>query len=267
MEMTWAAWVKQAGGGNVYFLLNKLAQPDPVAQFYAADWVEEAYPVYAGTSLSHLREQSPWLIKVKWQMLDDLAKTLDTEPFTDLSWGWAYHSTETYEDQIAHWQRQQIVMFEGEKRVFRLFDGRIAGALIPSFTPADWSYLLMPLSDCFITSRPENSYFLRPPEAEKKVNVYPYKLGEHIALAWKNSAQFRVNTVDNFYIQFWEEYPGLAQALEEPEGNLVRLINQCMDYYQAERVDIGYLTNDLFIRYLEQNNLINNRQDTEYAIS
>lgn len=69
MATTWRTWIKQAGGGNTYFLLNKLAQPDPVVQFYAADWVEESYPLYAGTSLSHLREQGPWLVN---QYLFDL---------------------------------------------------------------------------------------------------------------------------------------------------------------------------------------------------
>lgn len=263
MATTWRTWIKQAGGGNTYFLLNKLAQPDPVVQFYAADWVEESYPLYAGTSLSHLREQGPWLVKVKWQNLNNMAEALDTHLFPGS--GWAYHSTETYEDQIIHWQRQHFVIFQGEERIFRLFDDRVAGALIPAFTPADWSYLLMPVSNCFIPSLPENNHVLRPPEAEKKINAYPYKLGEHIALAWKNSAQFRVTTVDNFYIQFWEEHSEQALMLDEPEGKLVRLINQCMDHYQTEFVDITYLTNDMFIRYLKQNSLIENKQDAEHG--
>lgn len=266
MAMTWREWVTRTSGGTVWFLLNKLAQPDPVAQFYAADWVEDAYPLYAGTPLSHLREQGPWLIKVKWQNLGSLAKTLDTGPFSGPGWGWAYHSAGAYDDQIMHWQRQHLVIFQGEERIFRLFDNRIAGALIPAFTFTDWSYLLMPVSDCLIPSLAENNYVCRPPEAEKKINLYPHKLGEHLAVAWKNSVQFRVNTVDNFYIQFWETHTDLAVTLEDPEGKLVRLINQCMDYYQADLVDIEYLTNDLFIRYLKQNNLIGNGQDAEYAI-
>ncbi|MET4862711.1 DUF4123 domain-containing protein [Morganella morganii] len=263
-ETTWCEWIKQAAGDNTYFLLNKLAQPDPVVQFYAADWVEESYPLYAGTPLSHLKEQGPWLIKAKRKNFGNLAKALDADLFEDLSWGWAYHSTESYEDQIAHWQRQHIVLCQREESVLRLFDNRIAGALIPAFTPADWSYLLMPLNDCFITYQSGNRCFVRPSGAEKKINVSPYKLGEHILLAWEKSAQFRINTIDNFYIQFWEQHSDLALALEEPEGNLVGLINQCMDYYQADLVDIGYLTNAMFIHYLKQNNLIGNGQ--EYAI-
>ncbi len=263
-ETTWRTWLTSDSRHDVYFLLNKLAQPDPVVQFYAADWVQEAYPLYAGTPLSHLKEQGPWLIKAKRQNFRNLAKALDADRFKDPSWGWAYHSTESFDDQTAHWQRQHIVLCQREESVLRLFDNRIAGALIPAFTPADWSYLLMPLNDCFISCQSGNRCFVRPAGAEKKINESPYKLGKHILLAWENSAQFRINTIDNFYIQFWEQHSELAQTLEDPEGNLAGLINQCMDDYQADLADIGYLTNAMFIRYLEQNNLIGS--GPEYAI-
>ena len=259
MAATWTEWLRNTEKGDVYFLLNTLISGDPLNRFYANDWIEEALPLYAGTRLSHLSSVGPLIIKIKWQALSAMAKILETEPFSDNSWGWAYHSTDSWDHQIKHWQKYQFVMFEGEERIFRLFDSRVAQVIIPACKPADWSYLLMPVTDCFISTSQDNVIITRPGPAEPKTSSVRFVLGAHLCRAWEQSPQCRVNMADNFYIQFWDEFPELALTLDEPEGRLMTLINHCMDEYQADLVHIAYLNNDMFIRYLKKNNLTDDK--------
>ncbi|MEY0159625.1 DUF4123 domain-containing protein, partial [Providencia manganoxydans] len=92
MSLTWTSWLTNTIQSDVYFLINTLSQPNPIKQFYINDWIEEAFPIYRGTALSHLSSVSPWLVKVKPSQYSHLGQVLDTMPLGDNSWGWAYHS-------------------------------------------------------------------------------------------------------------------------------------------------------------------------------
>ncbi|MDR5685362.1 DUF4123 domain-containing protein, partial [Morganella morganii] len=254
---TWRTWIANVRQGDVYFLLNRLAHSDPTNLFYHHNWIDEAVPLYAGTPLSHLGTAGPWLIRAKWQAFSGMAEILDTVPFSDDSWGWAYHSEDSWENQTAHWQKYQLIEFEGEERVLRLFDPRVAAVLIPACKPADWSSLLRPLADCCIPSLGGNTILNRPLDTS---GTAPYRLfvpGAHLIGAWNNSEQSHRNMVDNFYIQFWEEYPELAFKLDEPHGCLHTLINDYMNVCKDDLINVAWIDNDYFIRYLTKHHLIN----------
>lgn len=266
MATTWRTWIANVRQGDVYFLLNRLAHSDPTALFYHHNWIDEAIPLYAGTPLSHLGTAGPWLVRAKWQAFSGMAEILDTGPFSDDSWGWAYHSEDSWENQIAHWQKYQLITFEGEERVLRLFDPRVAAVLIPACKPADWSSLLRPLADCCIPSSQGNRVVNRLPSTGYSTVPSRFEPGVHLTQAWNRSEQARRNVADNFQITFWEEYPELALTLDEPPGRLFSLINSCMDDYENDLVDVVWLKNDMFIRYLKNNNLMENYSGTVNAI-
>ncbi|HDF2326857.1 TPA: DUF4123 domain-containing protein [Morganella morganii] len=266
MSMTWREWMANVRQGDVYFLLNRLAHPDPTDLFYRNDWIDEAIPLYAGTPLSHLGTTGPWLVRAKWQTLSGMAEQLDTMPFSDNSWGWAYHSLNNWEEQVAHWQKYQLIWFEEEERVLRLFDPRVAGVLIPACKPADWASLLMPLADCCIPSPQGNKVINRLLSAGNSPVPSRFEPGVHLKEAWNQSAQARKNVADNFQITFWEAYPDLALALDEPPGRLLSLINRSMDDYENDLVDVVWLRNDMFLRYLKHHNLIENYPGTADAL-
>lgn len=116
-ETTWRTWLTSDSRHDVYFLLNKLACPDPSDLFYRHDWIDEAQPLYAGTPLSHLGSAGPWLVRVKWQTLSAMGQHFDNAPFPDDSWGWAYRSTGSWDGQVTHWQQYQRVLSGGGKTV------------------------------------------------------------------------------------------------------------------------------------------------------
>lgn len=252
----WRTWLTSDSQHDVYFLLNKLARPDPSDLFYRYDWIDEAQPLYAGTPLSHLGSAGPWLVRVKWQALSGMGQYLDNNPFPDESWGWAYHSTGSWDAQITHWQHYQRMLFEGEDCILRLFDARIAAVIIPACKPADWASLLAPAAGCCIPSPDGNIILSRPADTGTIVPSGLFVPGRHLTEAWNNSAQSRRNITDNFYIQFWEDHSELALQLDEPPGRLMALINDYMDTCREDLTDVTWAGNALFIRYLTDQNII-----------
>ncbi|MEX9761611.1 hypothetical protein [Proteus mirabilis] len=83
-----------------------------------------------------------------------------------------------------------------------------------------------------------------------------YELREHLITAWRDSEQAYVNVINNFYIQFWEKQSELAYQLDEVDGRLIGFIRDWMDECQKNRLDTAYLYDDLFLRYLNKNNLL-----------
>ncbi|MDC9580358.1 DUF4123 domain-containing protein [Xenorhabdus sp. PR6a] len=138
MEYTdWKTWLSHQDRGDCYFLVNSLANPNPVQLFYANDWIEEAFPLYSGTPMNDLLAQSPWLIKPKAKCLPELALLLDKHEFSDASWGWGYRSTLPWSFQLEHWRLHQQVLLRGRVVVLRLMDNRIFTPLLPALQPGD----------------------------------------------------------------------------------------------------------------------------------
>lgn len=265
MTTTWRTWIANVRQGDVYFLLNRLAHSDPTALFYHHNWIDEAVPLYAGTPLSHLGTAGPWLVRAKWQAFSGMAEILDTVPFSDDSWGWAYHSEDSWENQIAHWQKYQLITFEGEERVLRLFDPRVAAVLIPACKPADWSSLLASVAGCCIPAMDGNIILNRPADTGRTETHGLFVPGRHLTEARCNSAQSRRNIADNFYIRFWDAHSDLAFQLDEPEGRLLRLINDYMDTCREDLTDVTLVGSHLFIRYLTDHYIIHEQTGTTDA--
>lgn len=161
MSSTWTSWLNSSPQSSVCFFLNTLADPNPVKRFYQQDWIDEAFSIYQGTDLAHLSEVGPWLVKVKPSRLANIGIQLDNSPFSDNSWGWAYHSQLDWKEQIIHWQKHQIVTINEKKRMFRFFDARIARTLLPKLREGDWSTLMRPIDDCFIEQDGEGVVYPR----------------------------------------------------------------------------------------------------------
>lgn len=264
---TWLSWLTATPQNDVYFLINTLSDPNPVKRFYAHDWIEEAFPIYHGTALAHLAEVSPWLVKVKRSQLFHLGKMLDSEPFSDPSWGWAYQSQLDWRTQITHWQKYQFAWMGEEKIIFRFFDARIARTLLPKLGRGDWALLMMPVEDCFIEESETKVIYSRPPYAEPFISPADYILSEALIKVWRNSEQAYINVIDNFYIQFWENHPTLADPLDEPEGRLIALIREWMDECQQKRLDTAHLFDDLFLRYLDEKGYLPDMTRSTNAVS
>ncbi|WP_254361407.1 DUF4123 domain-containing protein [Photorhabdus heterorhabditis] len=89
-SINWQQWLTTPDKPPVFFMLNSLAEPNPVNLFYKNDWVEQAFPLYSGTPnsgtpMDHLLAQSPWLVQPGSGCLSIIGHRLDSQTLSDNS--------------------------------------------------------------------------------------------------------------------------------------------------------------------------------------
>ncbi|MEQ1964668.1 DUF4123 domain-containing protein [Xenorhabdus khoisanae] len=223
--ISWQTWLNEPNKAPVLFILNSLAKPDPVEPFYRHDWVEQAFPLYSGTPMRNMLKQSPWLVQPKANQLTQIGKALDRHALSDNSWGWAYRSHTPWQEQLKHWQQRQWVMMNGEPVLFRMMDARIFGALVPAFTPSDWSLMLSPVTELMI-DRPQPMQFCRPEACGEGNSEIPFTLGDHLLAVWLRSPYGLKVLTSSLYCDLWENHGAMAKQLDKPEGSLEPQIEQ-----------------------------------------
>lgn len=220
---TWAQWLCTPQREPLFFILNSLAQPNPLTCFYQQDWVEQAFALYQDTPLQPMVLQGPWLIQPKITALPAIAAALQKRAFSDQSWGWAYRSALPWQQQIAHWQQRHLVQLDEQAVVLRLMDTRIIACLLPALTPDDWCELLNPVSELMLDlpqseTTPANRQYWPPAPHGPANYAQPFTLGPHLIHSWESSAKARNNHAFALCCQLWEQQGQTALTLDTPKG-------------------------------------------------
>ncbi|WP_416775902.1 DUF4123 domain-containing protein [Xenorhabdus budapestensis] len=231
---SWQAWLNKPNDAPVFFILNSLATPNPVDQFYRNDWIEQAFPLYSGTPMHKMLKQSPWLVQAKLSQLFQIGEMLDSHALSDNSWGWAYRSTISWQKQLVHWQHRQLVMINGEQVLFRIMDARVFGAMVPAFTVSDWSLMLSPVTELMIDT-PQPMWFCRPEACGEGNSKIPFTLGEHLLTVWLRSPYGLKVLSSSLYDDLWENHGEMAKQLDQPMGSLELRIEQWLQ----QRIEAG----------------------------
>ncbi|CAQ84537.1 MULTISPECIES: DUF4123 domain-containing protein [Photorhabdus] len=251
IAMSWQQWLTAPNKSPVFFMLNSLAQPDPVDLFYTQDWVEQAFPLYSDTQMNHLLAQSPWLVQPKSGCLSMIAHQLDRQALSDISWGWAYRSDNSWSQQLNHWRSRQLVILQEKQVVFRLMDARIFSPLLPAMTDSDWSELLTPVSELMIDT-PEPHIYYRPENCDQSRSDKPFVLGHHLIQAWHRSTYALQGLVFALSSDLWENHGELAEKLDTPKGKLQERITDWLRYRLESGDDIGKLTSADYLQALNE---------------
>ncbi|MDE9458852.1 DUF4123 domain-containing protein [Xenorhabdus bovienii] len=247
MELTaWKTWLAHQDRGECYFLVNSLAEPNPVQLFYLNGWTEQAFPLYSGTPMNAMLAQSPWLIKPKANCLSEVALQLDKHELSDASWGWAYRSTLPWSFQLEHWRLHQQVLLRGRVVVLRLMDNRIFTPLLPALQPSDWRELLTPVNELMIDT-PEPQCYYRPENCSQELKKNLFVLGEHLIEARYSADTTLNNLAYALSCQIWEDYAELALKLDEPEGQLQNSLVAWLKQAKDEKHNLNRLTVERFI--------------------
>ncbi|WP_275358308.1 DUF4123 domain-containing protein [Xenorhabdus bovienii] len=233
---SWQAWLSKPNDAPIFFILNSLANPNPVDQFYRSDWIEQAFPLYSGTPMHKMLKHSPWLVQAKSSQLYQIGMMLDSHTLSDNSWGWAYRSYTPWQEQLAHWQHRQLVMMNGEQVLFRIMDARVFGAMIPAFTTSDWSLMLSPITELIIDT-PQPMQFCRPNECTEGNSEIPFMLGEHLLTVWLRSPYGLKVLSSSLYVDLWENHGEMAKQLDQPVGSLEQRIEQWL----RQKIEAGHL--------------------------
>ncbi|WP_338803525.1 DUF4123 domain-containing protein [Xenorhabdus griffiniae] len=251
----WKTWLAHQDRGDCYFLVNSLAEPNPVQTFYLNGWTEQAFPLYSGTPMNAMLAQSPWLIQPKANCLPELALLLDKHEFSDTSWGWGYRSTLPWSFQLDHWRLHQQVLLRGQVVVLRLMDNRIFAPLLPALKSGDWRELLTPVNELMIDT-PEPLCYYRPEDCAQDLQTNLFVLGDHLIDARYSTETTLKNLAYALSCQLWEDHPELAIKLDEPEGQLQNRLVTWLKQARAEQQNLNKLTAEQFITD-NQNILIN----------
>ncbi|MDC9607215.1 DUF4123 domain-containing protein [Xenorhabdus griffiniae] len=247
MEPTdWKNWLSHQDRGNCYFLVNSLAEPNPVQTFYLNGWTAQAFPLYSGTPMNAMLEQSPWLIQPKANSLPELALLLDKHELSDTSWGWGYRSTLPWSFQLEHWRLHQQVLLRGQVVVLRLMDNRIFAPLLPALKPGDWRELLTPVNELMIDT-PDPICYYRPKNCPQELNTSLFVLGDHLIEARYSTNTTLKNLAYTLSCQLWEEDPEFALKLDEPAGQLQISLVTWLQQTRGEKRKLDKLTIDHFI--------------------
>lgn len=251
-KLNWTQWLTETDPAPVYLMLNAQIKPAPTNILYANDWIEDAFRIYDNTTLAHITDQGPWLILLKPSSYPALGRLMDNDIFNDPSWGWAYRSNISLQDNLDHWRRRQIVTLKGKTVILRLADSRIASILLPEMNKDDWRMLMTPVKQILINT-PELKTFSSPavdaglPAPE--IQHLPFELKSHLVRAWQNSPQALIFYADNIACELWENQPETALILDIPEGMLMQRLAVWLKQQLTLLTDINYLTYDDFIRH------------------
>ncbi|MCT8346799.1 DUF4123 domain-containing protein [Photorhabdus temperata] len=225
ISINWQQWLTTPDKPPVFFMLNSLAEPNPIGRFYKNDWVEQAFPLYSGTPMDHLLAQSPWLVQPRSGYLSVIGHLLDSKTLSDNSWGWAYRSEDLWTQQLNHWRSRQQVILRERSVILRSMDPRILSQLLPAMIISDWSAFLTPVSELMIDT-PEPQIYSRPENCGQGGNERPFVLDSHLSYAWHHSYYALKGKAFVISSHLWENHGELAEKLNESEGRLVeRIIN------------------------------------------
>ncbi|MFD0706334.1 DUF4123 domain-containing protein [Photorhabdus akhurstii] len=251
ISINWQQWLTTPNKPPVFFMLNSLAEPNPVALFYRNDWVEQAFPLYSGTPMDHILAQGPWLVQPKSGCLSVIGHLLDSQTLSDNSWGWAYRSDESWIQQLNHWRSRQQVILRERQVILRSMDPRILGQLLPAMIVSDWSAFLTPVSELMIDI-PEPQIYYRPENCGQGGSELPFILGDHLSHAWHHSDYALKGKAFVISSDMWENHGELAEKLNEPEGKLQERIIDWLKSRLESGDDISHLTSADYLQTLNE---------------
>ncbi|QXF32626.1 hypothetical protein CE143_05155 [Photorhabdus luminescens] len=250
-SMNWKQWLTTPNKPPVFFMLNSLAEPNPVELFYRNDWVEQAFPLYSNTPMDHLLAQSPWLIQPKSGGLSVIGHLLDSQTLSDNSWGWAYRSEDLWARQLNHWRSRQQVILQEKQVLLRSMDARILGQLLPAMIVSDWSAFLTPVSELMI-DMPEPQIYYRPENCGHGGSEQTFVLGDHLIEAWLHSDYAFQGQVFALISDLWENHGELADKLDEPAGKLQERIIDWLKSRLESGCNISHLTSADYLQTLDE---------------
>ncbi|NDK99951.1 DUF4123 domain-containing protein [Photorhabdus bodei] len=250
-SINWQQWLSIPNKPSVFFMLNSLAKPNPVALFYSNDWVEQAFPLYSNTPMDHMLTQSPWLVQPKSGCLSVIGHLLDNHPPSNNSWGWAYRSDESWIQQLNHWRSRQQVILQEKQVLLRSMDARILSQLLPVMIVSDWSGFLTPVCELMIDT-PEPQIYCRPENCGHGGSEQPFVLGPHLLEAWFHSDYALQGQVFVLISDLWENHGELAEKLNKPEGKLQERIIDWLKSRLESGGSISHLTNADYLQTLDE---------------
>jgi hypothetical protein len=145
-------WIEQQHhrARNFVVILDRQAEPDPVALLFSNDVVQDYVELYRNTEISDMVDMSPWLISPTNNDCTRLQQLLENPHW---NWGWLA-STEHSDlsDLGKHWRDRMLIDEEGRRSLYRFQDNRVIARHLLALSSHQLPALLGPINSALVWS-------------------------------------------------------------------------------------------------------------------
>ncbi len=108
---------------ELLLIVDRLAEPDPIAGLFDAGLMQDYVNLYQGTDFDDLADVGPWLVRLP----DTSAAFLQTLlQAPQQHWGWLASAEHIDLTAIAqHWRERMLIDEDGQRSLYRLQDNRV----------------------------------------------------------------------------------------------------------------------------------------------
>ena len=158
-------WIvdQKAYGRQIFLIIDRLAEPDPITQLFGLDLMQEYINLYAGTDYNELKDMGPWLIKIPEHSTQALSGLLDApEPL----WGWLASADQLDLAGLAtHWRERMVIVEANKKALYRFQDNRVISHHLTHLSAEQRPLLLGPLHNLLCWHQDQWNTWVNPAPA------------------------------------------------------------------------------------------------------
>lgn len=205
-------WIaeQQALGRDLFLLLDRLAEPDPVIALFELGLMQDYINLYSGTDFNDLKEVGPWLIKLPSQSNQVLSALFDNP---QQNWGWLASAEQLDLPTLTeHWRERMLIEEQGRKSLYRFQDNRVIAHHLANLTQDQRPILMGPLHSVLCWNQGTWAAW---------VNIKPAVLPIPAALPWvaipepdETASAIRQHNLQQW---LWENHPAEVTRLVEQE--------------------------------------------------
>ena len=190
---------------ELLLVVDRLADPDPIAELFGADLMQDYVNLYQGTEFADMADVGPWLVHLTDADTAFLYSLLETP---NQHWGWlasAEHIDLTVLTQ--HWRERMLIAENGQRALYRFQDPRVIARSLAHVAAHEIPQLLGPLSSALCwESDTWHSHENPQPGPSSFSQPAPWLYSEPASIA-------REIRLDNLEQWLWEHQPEATTEL------------------------------------------------------
>lgn len=134
---------------NLVLVIDRMAEPDPIAQLFNADLMQDYINLYQGTEIADLADLGPWLVSLPAAHAPGVRSLLE-EP--ERNWGWLASVEQIDLQTLAvHWRERMLIdEGDGQRSLYRFQDNRVIARHLTALSPAQLPMLLGPIASALV---------------------------------------------------------------------------------------------------------------------
>jgi hypothetical protein len=135
---------------ELLLIVDRLAEPDPIAGLFDADLMQDYVNLYQGTEFDDLADVGPWLVR----LTDTHAAFIQTLlQATQQHWGWLASAERIDLAVLAeHWRERMLINEDGQRSLYRFQDNRVIAHHLGTLAEHQRPLLLGPLTSALCWS-------------------------------------------------------------------------------------------------------------------